>query len=205
MKTRPRNWPVLRPAAMRRLSRFPAASSMRRPCGSPASRLTACRQAHRPPSSVTARASSVFSTAPGLRVASTGPAVALAAIAGRVYPEVDGGSSGPARSRVRATPPARTRGVGLHGSSRSRCRRRRQTGGGLVSACRRAMCAPMLGVRLRNRRPNRPHALLRTRTRESPIGGRPAGSRPPGRRTARALRERRQRTGPASDPAGPAR
>src|SRR5512132_3845011 len=87
MNTRPRKRPALRPAAIRRLSRFPAASSMRRPCGSATSRLTAWRRASRPLSSATAHASSVRSTAPGLRAASTGPAVALAAIAGRVYRE----------------------------------------------------------------------------------------------------------------------
>src|SRR2546427_611604 len=45
MNTGPRYWPAERPAAIRRFSRFPAASSMRSPCGSADSRLTAWRAA----------------------------------------------------------------------------------------------------------------------------------------------------------------
>src|SRR5215469_2885385 len=48
---------------MRRFSRLPAASSMRKPCGSAASRLTVWRRAHRPSAIVTA----------GLFAPSTGP------------------------------------------------------------------------------------------------------------------------------------
>src|SRR4030095_5018477 len=81
MNTRPRTRPVARPAAMRRLSRLPAVSSMRRPWGSAAARLTACRRAHRPSSNVTAPPASVFSVAAGLRVASTGPALGGAVMA----------------------------------------------------------------------------------------------------------------------------
>src|SRR5215813_10898262 len=58
---------------MRRFSRLPAASSMRKPCGSAASRLTVWRRAHRPSAIVTACASSVVSVAAGLFAPSTGP------------------------------------------------------------------------------------------------------------------------------------
>src|SRR5882724_76944 len=60
---------------MRRFSRFPAVSSIRKPCGSAASRLTAWRRAHKPSSIVTACASSVVNVAAGLLAPSTNPAV----------------------------------------------------------------------------------------------------------------------------------
>src|SRR5579872_1801424 len=74
MNTGPRYGPRVRPAAIRRLSRLPAVSSMRRPCGSAASRLIAWRAPQNPPVSLTASSSKVVSLAHGLRRVSTGPA-----------------------------------------------------------------------------------------------------------------------------------
>src|SRR4051794_20580112 len=77
MKTGPRYPSVLPSAESVRLSRLPACWSIRNPCGSADSRLTACRFDQIPPSTVTAPAGSVRKTAYGLPVESTGPAARL--------------------------------------------------------------------------------------------------------------------------------
>src|SRR5258705_6046407 len=73
---------------MRRFSRFPAVSSMRKPCGSAASRLTVWRRAHTPSAIVTACASSVVTVAAGLFAPSMVPAVLRVVMTRRVYRDI---------------------------------------------------------------------------------------------------------------------
>src|SRR4051812_3764636 len=74
MKTGPRNSPDIVPAAIRRLSRFPADSRRSRPSGTATSPFTCRRAAQRPPVMVTAPSGTGRSRQAASGVGATGPA-----------------------------------------------------------------------------------------------------------------------------------
>src|SRR3569623_377347 len=81
MKTGPCGSPEIVPAAIRRLSRLPAASRRSRPSGTATSPFTCRRAAHRPPVIVTAPSGTGRNAQDASGVGATGPGTVPCAVA----------------------------------------------------------------------------------------------------------------------------